>query len=71
MSKAIYGHLAGPDALLVAEVARLRRRVVELEDRVAELEAAQVALHPDVVALQDVEIHEALGSFDRSEHALA
>ena len=35
MSKAIYGHLGGSDALLLAEVTRLRRRVRELEEQVA------------------------------------
>jgi hypothetical protein len=71
MSKAIYGHLAGSDAALLAEVHRLRRRVRELEEQVAELEAAQVALHPDVVSLQDVELDEALQSLQSSAPALA
>ena len=71
MSKAIYGHLAGSDAALLAEVHRLRRRVRELEEQVAELEAAQVALHPDVVSLQDVALDEALQSLQSSAPALA
>ena len=39
MSKAIYGHLGGTDAMLVSEVARLRRRVRELEEQVTAYEA--------------------------------
>ena len=39
MSKAIYGHMAPSDALLVAEVTRLRRRVRELEEQLATYEA--------------------------------
>jgi uncharacterized protein YlxW (UPF0749 family) len=71
MSKAIYGHLAGSDAALLAEVNRLRRRVRELEEQVAGLEAAQVALHPDVVSLHDAELDEALQSLQSSAPALA
>ena len=71
MSKAIYGHLAGSDAALLAEVNRLRRRVRELEEQVAELEAASVALHPDVVSLHDAELDEALQSLQSSAPALA
>lgn len=39
MSKAIYGHLGSSDALLVAEVTRLRRRVRELEEQLATYES--------------------------------
>ena len=31
MSKALFGHLGGPDPRLLSEVTRLRARVVELE----------------------------------------
>lgn len=37
MAKAIMGHVGGPDPRLLAEVARLRRRVRDLEDEVARL----------------------------------
>jgi hypothetical protein len=53
MSKALYGHLGGPDAALLAEVTRLRRRVRELEEQVAGYEAAKVEiveLHDDLDA---------------------
>ncbi|MFN8158288.1 MAG: hypothetical protein U0R68_12790 [Candidatus Nanopelagicales bacterium] len=54
MSKALYGHLGGPDAALLAEVTRLRRRVRELEEQVAAYEAARkveiVELHDDLDA---------------------
>lgn len=38
MAKALYGHLTGSDTRLVAEVARLRRRVADLEALVERLE---------------------------------
>ena len=56
MSKALYGHLAGPDAALVTEVARLRRRVRELEAEVEALRAASDA----VVSIHDVDLDAAL-----------
>jgi hypothetical protein len=60
MSKAIYGHLGGTDALLVAEVTRLRRRVRELEERVAAYEAEIVAAPVQIVSLHDSELDAAL-----------
>lgn len=38
MAKALYGHLPSSDMRMVAEVARLRRRVAELEALVERLE---------------------------------
>ena len=62
MSKAIYGHMAGADPLLMAEVARLRRRVRELEEQVAAFEADLVTLQAplEIVALRDAEMDVAL-----------
>jgi hypothetical protein len=62
MSKAIYGHMAGPDPLLMAEVSRLRRRVRELEEQVAAYEADLVTLQApiEIVALRDAELDVAL-----------
>jgi ABC-type phosphate transport system auxiliary subunit len=55
MSKALYGHLGASDAALVAEVARLRRRVAELEEQLAGLEA-----EAHVVTLRDSDLDAAL-----------
>ena len=44
MAKAILGHVGGPDPRLMAEVARLRRRVGELEAEVTRLNAENQAL---------------------------
>ncbi|HEX5018921.1 MAG TPA: hypothetical protein VFX15_15185 [Actinomycetes bacterium] len=44
MAKAILGHVGGPDPRLMAEVARLRRRVGELEAEVTRLSAENQAL---------------------------
>ena len=62
MSKAIYGHMAGADPLLMAEVSRLRRRVRELEEQVAAYEADLVTLQAplEIVALRDAELDVAL-----------
>jgi hypothetical protein len=60
MSKAIYGHLGGNDALLVAEVGRLRRRVRELEEQVAAYEADLVAAPVQIVSLHDSDLDAAL-----------
>lgn len=57
MSKALYGHLGGPDAALLAEVARLRRRVRELEEQVAGYEAARSV---EIVELHDADLDAAL-----------
>jgi hypothetical protein len=43
MAKALFGHL-GPVPVQSAELARLRRRVRDLEDEVARLNAANSAL---------------------------
>jgi len=64
MSKALYGHLGGPDAALLAEVTRLRRRVRELEEQVAAYEQVTVSLH-------EVALDEALRELGTSEPALA
>ncbi|MGE3811412.1 MAG: hypothetical protein AB7I24_07670 [Candidatus Nanopelagicales bacterium] len=53
MSKAIYGHLGGNDAILMAEVARLRRRVRELEEQLAAYESM---VPSDIAALEQVEV---------------
>ncbi len=62
MSKAIYGHLGGSDALLVTEVGRLRRRVQELEEQVSAYEAELVSLRApsEIVALHHAELDVAL-----------
>ena len=44
MAKAILGHVGGPDPRLMAEVARLRRRVGELEAEVTRLSTENQAL---------------------------
>ncbi len=70
MSKAIYGHLGGSDALLLAEVTRLRRRVRELEEQVAAYEAAE-ALRGDVeISLRDSALDVALRELGESAPAL-
>jgi hypothetical protein len=53
MSKAIYGHLGSSDALLVAEVARLRRRVRELEEQLVAYEAM---VPSDLAGLEQVDV---------------
>jgi len=54
MAKAILGHVGGPDPRLLAEVARLRRRVGELQAEVARLTAENQALLTE-------SLHESLG----------
>jgi hypothetical protein len=44
MAKALLGHLGGPDPVVLAEIARLRRRVRDLEGEVDRLRAANDAL---------------------------
>jgi hypothetical protein len=44
MAKALLGHLGGPDPVVMAELARLRRRARDLEDEVERLHAANDAL---------------------------
>ncbi len=49
MAKAILGHVGGPDPRLLAEVARLRRRVAELSSEVERLTAENQALLPNSI----------------------
>lgn len=44
MAKALLGYLGGPDPMVVAELARLRRRVDDLETEVDRLKTANEAL---------------------------
>jgi hypothetical protein len=44
MAKALLGHLGGPDPVVLAEIARLRRRVRDLEAEVDRLHAVNDAL---------------------------
>jgi hypothetical protein len=44
MAKALLGHIGGPDPVVMAELARLRRRARDLEDEVERLHAANEAL---------------------------
>jgi hypothetical protein len=69
MSKAIYGHLGGSDALLLSEVTRLRRRVRELEEQVAAYEA-DLVVPVEVVALRDSDLDVALRELGSAEPAL-
>jgi hypothetical protein len=41
MAKALYGHMALSDRRILAENARLRQRVRDLEDRIEQLEVAR------------------------------
>ena len=72
MSKAIYGHLGASDALLVTEVARLRRRVAELEGQVAAYESELVHLREpeEIVALRSTDLDVALRELGESQVAL-
>jgi hypothetical protein len=72
MSKAIYGHLGGSDALLVTEVARLRRRVAELEELLATYAAELDTLREpaEIVALRDTDLDVALRELGAAEVAL-
>ena len=69
MSKAIYGHLGGPDAQLLSEVARLRRRVRELEEQVMAYEA-DLAVPVEIVALRDTDLDVALRELGSAEPVL-
>ena len=72
MSKAIYGHLGGTDGMLVSEVARLRRRVRELEEQVTAYEAELVTLREpvEIVALRGTDLDVALRELGQAEVAL-
>ncbi len=69
MSKAIYGYLGGADAQLVSEVARLRRRVRELEEQVMAYEA-DLAVPVEIVALRETDLDVALRELGSAEPAL-
>lgn len=56
MAKALFGHVGlAPDYRLVSDVARLQRRVAELEQEVSQLRAANEALsaHVTVASMGD------------------
>ncbi len=65
MAKALLGHLGGPDPIVAGEIARLRRRVRDLEDEVGRLNATNDAL---TALLGDDQI---LSIAERREPALA
>lgn len=73
MAKAILGYVGGPDPRLLAEVARLRRRVTELQSEVERLAAENQALLPDSIgaALADEIITLDAARPERSAPALA
>ncbi len=72
MSKAIYGFMGGSDALLLSEVARLRRRVHDLEDLLEAQEAELVSLREpeEIVALRDRDLDVALRELGTAAAAL-
>ena len=53
MSKALYGYMGTHDAVLAAEVGRLRRRVRELEEQLAAYEAM---VPSDLAGLEQVDV---------------
>jgi phage shock protein A len=61
MARALYGHTGSTDAQLALEVARLRRRITELETEVDQLRAA----------LSDDELSRELRELAASSAALA
>lgn len=79
MAKAIMGHVGGPDPRLLAEVARLRRRVRDLEDEVARLSTEVSADSRELVTSghvadalsEEIITLDATSSADRSAPALA
>lgn len=73
MAKAILGHIGGPDPRLLAEVARLRRRVSDLQAEVERLTAENEALLPQTIgeSLTDDIITLDAPTPDRSAPALA
>ena len=72
MAKALYGHLAAHDPVLVSEVGRLRRRVRELEDDLARLRAenAELAAAGAVDDAAALRVDELLTLESRQEPAL-
>lgn len=73
MAKAILGHIGGPDPRLLAEVARLRRRVSDLQAEIERLTAENEALLPQAIgeSLTDEIITLDAAAPDRSTPALA
>ena len=67
MSKALFGHLGGPDPRLLAEVGRLRARVAELE---AENESLRAQVLIEGATLGEVTIEPAI-TLDQPAPALA
>jgi uncharacterized small protein (DUF1192 family) len=60
MAKALFGHVGGPDPLMVSEMRRLQQRVRDLEAELARLQAENDALsagdqHEDDVVVLDRE----------------
>jgi hypothetical protein len=54
MAKALYGHVGGADPRLLAEVARLRRRVEDLEKELARTRAEIDLSRSDILSLDEV-----------------
>jgi hypothetical protein len=70
MAKALLGHLGGPDLVVLSEMARLRRRVRDLEDEVARLRAANEALTVVVAEEQMLSVPDRLADRPAREPAL-
>ena len=70
MAKALLGHLGGPDLVVLSEMARLRRRVRDLEDEVARLRAATEALTVVVAEEQMLSVSDRLADRPAREPAL-
>ena len=75
MSKALFGHLGGPDPRMLAEVARLRARVAQLQAENDELRArllidGPALADPAIDALDEVALDGVL-ALDRATPALA
>lgn len=75
MSKALFGHLGGPDPRMLAEVARLRARVAQLQAENDELRArllidGPALADPAIDALDEVALDGVL-TLERPAPALA